>query len=221
MTKLINYRIDFCFLLILLLATAHITANAASLELVFTDPAGEPVEHAVVSLMPETPLDASAQATALMDQRNKQFVPHVMAIRTNTLVYFPNHDDIRHHVYSFSPAKRFELRLYHGTDAEPVLFDQPGQVILGCNIHDSMLGYIYVLDSEWFAVSDAMGQARIAGVPAGTYRLHIEHPRLSDPPAATTVDIISDDDYIQQSIRLPTLQPDPRESQPEFDYFSR
>jgi plastocyanin len=221
MAKRIKYYSISCYLGIFLLSLTHITASAASLELVFTDPTGQPIEHTVVSLTSETPLDTSEQTTALMDQRNKQFAPHVLAVRTNTLVYFPNHDDIGHHVYSFSPAKRFELRLYHGTDAEPVLFDQPGQVVLGCNIHDAMLGYIYVVDSEWFAVSDSMGQARITGVPAGTYRLHLQHPRLTDTPAATTVHIISDDQYIQQSIRLPTLQPDPRQSQPEFDYFLR
>ena len=100
----------------------------------------------------------------------------MLAVRTGTSVSFPNSDDIRHQVYSFSPAKRFELRLYQGTPSEPVLFDKPGLVVLGCNIHDWMLGYIYVTDDPWFAVSDEHGRAAIADLPAGRYAVTLWHP---------------------------------------------
>lgn len=113
-----------------------------------------------------------------MDQRQKMFVPGVLAIRVNTLVRFPNSDDIRHHVYSFSPAKKFELRLYHGMTAEPVLFDKPGTVVLGCNIHDSMVAYIYVVETEYFAVADEQGKIRI-NAPDGNYQLQVYHPRMN------------------------------------------
>ncbi len=116
-----------------------------------------------------------------MDQQHKMFVPGVLAVRVNTMVSFPNGDNIRHQVYSFSPAKRFELRLYHGMTAQPVLFDQVGQVVLGCNIHDSMVGYIYVVDTEYFSVSNETGSAHIKAVPAGKYSLQIQHPKLAKP----------------------------------------
>ena len=79
-------------------------------------------------------------------------------MRSGTSVAFPNSDNIRHHVYSFSLAKRFELRLYQGTQSAPVVFDSPGVVVLGCNIHDWMVGYIYVTDDSRFAVSDEHGR---------------------------------------------------------------
>ncbi|SDQ01910.1 hypothetical protein [Ectopseudomonas guguanensis] len=150
-------------------------APAAALHAELTDASGQPLADAVITL--RGPLEApEAPPPARMDQRDKQFRPHVLAVRTGTLVSFPNSDDIRHHVYSFSPAKRFELRLYQGTPSEPVLFDQPGLVVLGCNIHDWMLGYIYVTDDPWFAVSDEQGRAAIAGLPAGRYVVTLWHP---------------------------------------------
>ncbi|HAW22137.1 MAG TPA: hypothetical protein DCX38_02040, partial [Pseudomonas sp.] len=118
-------------------------------------------------------------AAAVMDQIDKQFVPAVLAVATGTAVSFPNRDDIRHQVYSFSPAKRFELRLYEGTPSAPVTFDQPGLVILGCNIHDWMLGYVYITDDPWFGVSDAEGRIQL-DAPAGQYPAPLWHPALVD-----------------------------------------
>ncbi|MBA4683080.1 methylamine utilization protein [Pseudomonas sp. MDMC216] len=150
-------------------------AHAAALQAELVDAAGQPLADAVISL--RGPLHApQALPPARMDQRNKQFQPHVLAVRTGTSVSFPNSDDIRHQVYSFSPAKRFELRLYQGTPSDPVLFDKPGLVVLGCNIHDWMLGYIYVTDDPWFAVSDEHGRAAIAELPAGRYAVTLWHP---------------------------------------------
>jgi hypothetical protein len=107
------------------------------------------------------------------------FDPKVLAIRVNTQVRFPNSDDIRHHVYSFSPAKKFELRLYHGLTAEPIVFERAGKVVLGCNIHDSMVAYIYVVDTEYFSLSDAAGNLQINTLPAGDYSLELYHPDLA------------------------------------------
>lgn len=150
-------------------------AYAAALQAELVDAAGEPLGDAVITL--RGPLNSPrAPLPAQMDQHNKQFQPHVLAVRTGTSVSFPNSDDIRHQVYSFSPAKRFELRLYQGTPSEPVLFDKPGLVVLGCNIHDWMLGYIYVTDDPWFAVSDDDGRAVIADLPTGRYVVTLWHP---------------------------------------------
>ncbi|MGE8500488.1 MAG: methylamine utilization protein [Pseudomonas sp.] len=141
------------------------------------DQTGQPLANAVLTL--RGPLGAEgASSGAVMDQKAQQFVPNVLAVRTGTAVSFPNSDDIRHHVYSFSVAKRFELRLYQGTPSEPVVFDKPGLVVLGCNIHDWMVGYVYVTDDPWFAVSDEQGRIRFEGLPAGRYAVSLWHPNV-------------------------------------------
>jgi plastocyanin len=112
-------------------------ARAPSVEASVTDQSGKPVLDAVVTLMPVGgPPPALRPMPAVMDQVNKEFVPAVLPVVVGTPVSFPNRDNIRHHVYSFSPAKKFELPLYMGTPSAPVVFDKPGAVALGCNIHD-------------------------------------------------------------------------------------
>ena len=91
---------------------------------------------------------------------------------------FPNRDNIRHHVYSFSSPKKFELPLYIGTPATPVLFDKPGVVALGCNIHDWMLAYIYVVTTPYFAKTAADGKARLDGLTPGPYEARVWQPRM-------------------------------------------
>ncbi|WP_460952263.1 methylamine utilization protein [Pseudomonas marginalis] len=161
----------------LLLAAAG-PASAATLEVAAYQADGRPVADAVVTL--RGPADApQGVLKADMDQRGQRFAPHVLAVHTGTQVRFPNSDNIRHQVYSFSAAKRFELRLYEGTPTDPLLFDKPGVVVLGCNIHDWMLGYIYVTDDPRFGVSDAQGRVHLAQLPAGDYHLTLWHPQLA------------------------------------------
>lgn len=136
---------------------------------------------AVVSLEQARPVAAGgAPRTVEMDQVNSQFVPAVLAVRTGTLVRFPNNDQIRHQVYSFSAAKRFELPLFQGSTAAPVRFDQAGLVTVGCNIHDWMLGYIYVTQDPWYGVTDSKGQVTFANLPTGSYSLTLWHPQRAD-----------------------------------------
>jgi plastocyanin len=186
-------------------------AQAASLSLEFVDESGEPVANAVAALMPTDKPSSEQKGKGIIDQRNNAFVPDVLAIRVNTQVYFPNSDNVRHQVYSFSPAKRFELRLYHGLTAEPILFDQPGLVILGCNIHDSMVGYIYVLDTDHFGLSDIKGQLAINSIPAGTYKLQIQHPKLDIPHADQQL-ILSVEKTYTQKVKLIGLTKKNKES---------
>ena len=154
------------------------SVGAAPFQAKLQDAQGKPLEGAVITL--QGPTDAALPAqTAIMDQVQKQFQPSVLAVHTSTKVTFPNSDNIRHHVYSFSPAKRFELRLYEGTPTEPITFDKPGVVVLGCNIHDWMVGYIYVTDDPWFAVSDASGAVNLQ-LPAGHYNVTVWHPKSPD-----------------------------------------
>ncbi len=142
------------------------------------------VQHAVITLYWEGKAPISPEKrempAAEMDQRNEQFVPHVLPVRTGTLVRFPNSDNVRHHVYSFSRPKPFELKLYSGVPQSAIEFDKPGEVVLGCNIHDHMLGYIYVVDTPFFAVTDSLGKAEIRELPEGPYRLELWHPRQRD-----------------------------------------
>ncbi len=154
-------------------------APGGPIEATVADEKGKPIEDAVVSLIPlGAPLTAPPPSTAIMDQHDKEFVPYVLPVYVGTRVNFPNRDNIRHHVYSFSSAKKFELPLYIGTPAAPVVFDKPGVVALGCNIHDWMLAYIYVLPTPHFAKTAADGKARLDGLAPGAYEARVWHPRL-------------------------------------------
>jgi plastocyanin len=161
------------------------SAAAARLEVQVADARGNPVPDVVVIAEPlaaashaRTP---SSAPTAIMDQINKLFVPEILVVRAGTQVIFPNTDSVEHQVYSFSPAKRFSLGLYRGQPHEPVLFDIPGLVVLGCNIHDNMIGFIYVTESPYFGKSTAAGRVVLADVSAGAYRVVAWSPRFNEP----------------------------------------
>lgn len=142
--------------------------------------AGAPVAGAVVSLQPLAAAPRLSPVTAVMDQVNSEFMPRVLVVQSGSSVSFPNSDVTRHQVYSFSPAKRFELPLYSGTPPAPIKFEQAGVVTLGCNIHDWMIGYVVVLDTPYYASTDAAGSTRLSA-PAGRYRLQLWHERLRAP----------------------------------------
>lgn len=165
---------------------------------------GQPVEGAVVSLHGSVPARAGQ---AVMDQRNTAFEPGVLVIQAGTAVSFPNSDTVRHQVYSFSPAKPFELPLYSGTPPEPVVFEKPGVVVVGCNIHDWMIGWIVVLDTPLYARTDAAGRARIEA-PAGDYRLQAWHSRLEGGPVEVAVAVPGE--VAQVALRLGPPPPERR-----------
>lgn len=118
---------------------------------------------------------AGSGAKAEMAQRERQFQPALLIVQTGTAVSFPNFDVVRHHVYSFSPIKVIDVKLYSGTPSEPIVFDKPGVATLGCNIHDRMSAHIVVVDTPLFAITDASGSARF-DLPAGEHRLKLWHP---------------------------------------------
>lgn len=146
-------------LVTLLLALTCHGIMAADVTVMVTDAGGKPVTDAVVAFYDSKTPAANANAAGKIIQKNKMFNPKVTVVQTGTSINFPNEDSVRHHVYSFSPAKKFELKLYSGVPTDPVLFDQAGVVTLGCNIHDSMVGYIYVVDTPFFAKTDDKGKA--------------------------------------------------------------
>ena len=170
-------------------AAAH--AQTSEIVAQVTDSRGKPVVDAVVVAVPAdvNARTATRSREAVVDQIDKEFVPRVMAIFVGTTVRFPNHDDVRHHVYSFSPAKRFELPLYSGVPAQPVVFDKPGVVVLGCNIHDWMIGYIYVSESPYFAKTGSDGKAFISDLPPRAYVVRVWHPDLEQAEEATRKNI--------------------------------
>jgi len=145
-----------------------------------------PLPNAVVVAVPEDGrLAPAGKSVEVVDQIDKEFVPYVKAVRAGSYVRFPNKDNIRHHVYSFSPTKTFELPLYRGTPSQPVLFDKPGIVKLGCNIHDWMVGYLYVAETPYFGKTARDGRVELEDLPAGRYRVRVWHPRMEGPEAAT------------------------------------
>src|SRR6266536_4153018 len=167
---------------LLAFAIGAVQAQTAEIAATVTDDQGLPVADAVVVAVPA---DGSARPPAkagerpragVVDQVDKEFTPKVTAVLVGTAVTFPNHDDVRHQVYSFSPAKRFELPLYAGVPAGPVVFDKPGVVVLGCNIHDWMVGYIYVSESPYFAKTAGDGKAVISDLPPRAYVVRVWHP---------------------------------------------
>ena len=145
------------------------SAAAAALQASIKDQHGKPVADSVVSATPLDPKSAlrAKPPAVVIDQVDKQFVAYVTPIYVGSMVKFPNNDKIRHQVYSFSAAKRFDLPLYAGTEAPPVLFDKPGVVVLGCNIHDWMIGYIYVSETPYFAKTGSAGTASLEDMPSG------------------------------------------------------
>src|SRR5882724_1785346 len=156
--------------------------TAGSLDVTVKDGNGAFVSDAVVYANGRAVAFAPAKKRTFIDQRGKQFVPYVTALQVGTSVLFPNNDNIRHHVYSLSPAKKFELPLYAGVPAEPVTFDREGFVTLGCNIHDWMIAYVAVLATPYFQVTGREGHALLKNLPAGQYTVEVWQPSLRGAP---------------------------------------
>lgn len=156
-------------------------AHGAPLSVTVLDRESRPVANVAVIVTPDEPaasVPARPREPAVMNQIEREFVPHVLVIQTGSRVAFPNDDNVNHHVYSFSSPKSFELELYKGSPHPPLDFDRPGLVVLGCNIHDDMLGYILVVDTPYFANTNAEGVARFEGLPAGPLSVRAWTPRL-------------------------------------------
>lgn len=174
-----------------LLSVTHVVI-AGELNVTVKDGKGAALEDAIFTAMPLDARNIPKQKSnkPFVDQVGKEFLPHVLPVYVNSTVAFPNNDSIRHHVYSFSRTKKFELPLYSGTEASPVLFDKPGIVILGCNIHDWMLGYIYVSATPYFVRSDKTGKASLSDLPDGEYTVKVWHPQMTATEESTSRKIV-------------------------------
>lgn len=158
-------------------------ACAADLDVQVRGADGAPVAGAVVSVHligRPTPRPRSG-GTYIIDQQDIQFHPFITAVPVGANVMFMNHDPVRHHVYSFSPAKKFELKLASKQQNQSVLFDKPGIVPLGCNIHDRMIAYLDVVDTPWARAADANGHVVLRDIPAGGVSISVWHPYLRAP----------------------------------------
>lgn len=165
------------YLFHILLALCGANALAAPLELQFVAVDGLPVAGTVVTLRSSDASRPPARpVVGRIDQVDLAFVPHVLVVPVGSTITFPNRDKVSHQVYSFSPAKRFQLPLYRGTP-DPQVFGRAGVVTLGCNIHDQMRAYVYVVDAQYFGRTDADGRWSAMDVEEGQYQVEIWHPR--------------------------------------------
>jgi plastocyanin len=172
------------FALIAGIALGGAGARAATVGVQVADRAGKPLADAVVMLVPVSGrLPVRPMSGVEIAQSHRQFSPQVTVITVGTSIAFPNLDTVRHHVYSFAPIKTFELKLYAGVPAAPIVFDKPGIATLGCNIHDAMVAWVVVVDTPLYARSTSSGKAQIDAVPAGDYELRVWHSELVEPSA--------------------------------------
>ncbi len=167
---------------VFLLATA-LSASAlpaAPLNVRVADASGRPVRDAVVAFYPSVGTARPRPGHFTIAQKDLKFQPFLTVAPVGSDVSFPNLDPTKHHVYSFSPAKRFELKLFAKDQSRSIHLDKPGQVALGCNIHDSMSAFIFVSDSAWTVRTNAQGIATL-DAPSGPGRLAVWHPYLRAP----------------------------------------
>lgn len=181
-------------------------ASALTLSGTVTTTDGEPVIEAVITAVGTIKTKpVLATAPRKLDQRNREFVSHILAAHVGESVLFPNSDNIQHHIYSFSPANSFEIQLYKDIAPKPIVFDKAGIVVLGCNIHDWMVGYVYVTDAPYFTQTDAKG-AWTLNLPADDYTLTLWHPNLDAPNNVQTqqLKLTEKSPPIEQKIALKT-----------------
>ncbi|HVK54723.1 MAG TPA: methylamine utilization protein [Burkholderiales bacterium] len=160
-----------------------------------TDKNGQSIADTVVfaTSLEKLPPPLEAGATAIIEQEKTTFVPYVTAIRAGTAVRFPNRDSYGHHVKSFSAAKTFEVRIDGKKEAPtPITFDKAGEVALVCFFHDSMRGFIYVVDTPYFAKSDKEGNAVLSALPPGKYEVKAWAPSMIGAPLTQTVSVPAD-----------------------------
>ncbi len=164
-----------------LLLLAFITVKSYAVTVTIADLDQQAVANAVVWLTPLQPLESKMRTNQsfTMSQKDRQFTPHVLVVEQNAEVEFPNLDSIMHHVYSFSKSKSFELKLYREQPQAPITFEQTGVVELGCNIHDWMLGYIVVVDSPFYGITNEQGKLSF-DAPSGDYTLNVWHEGFND-----------------------------------------
>ena len=177
-----------------------LTARAESITLKIVDQQQQAVSSAVIEVLSSPESFGQVDSINVIDQIDKMFVPEQIVIQQGQSVDFPNSDNIRHHVYSFSEAKTFELRLYADKPEKPIQFEKPGVVVVGCNIHDSMIGYIYIAQHQTVVSSSDQG---------------VWHPYTTDGAESRQyfeIDQLEKNDNGEHIVQLNIAPPSPRES---------
>jgi plastocyanin len=202
--------------------------HAGDLSVSVVDPGGQGVTDVVVAVAPVLPVGPTppratpATPAAVMDQRNRAFSPRVLVVGAGTSVEFPNNDTVSHQVYSFSPPKKFQLPLYKGQRHPPVTFERSGLVVLGCNIHDQMIGYIYVTDAPFFGKTDSAGTLRVPGLSAGEYRVTVWSPFIADQASSLTRTVhVNGEGATSSRVQLVDAlraRPEPRPQRADWEY---
>ena len=184
-------------------------ASATALEVQVLDGGGKPLAGAAVFLESREAKLATRPVNNLeIVQSARQFLQPVTLVPVGSAVNFPNRDTVRHHLYSFSPVKKFEIKLYVGTPAAPVLFDQPGIAALGCNIHDNMAAWVVVVETPYYGLSGADGKLSLARLPPGSYHLRTWHPGLAPGvPALDQAVLITANGSTQAQVKVAGLAP--------------
>ena len=184
-------------------------ASATALEVQVLDGGGKPLAGAAVFLESREAKLATRPVNNLeIVQSARQFLQPVTLVPVGSAVKFPNRDTVRHHLYSFSPVKKFEIKLYVGTPAAPVLFDQPGIAALGCNIHDNMAAWVVVVETPYYGLSGADGKLNLARLPPGSYHLRTWHPGLAPGvPALDQPVLITASGSTQAQVKVAGLAP--------------
>lgn len=170
--KLLQFTVSLLFSFILVLSWP---SQAESLQVSVFDDEQKPVEFAVIYIKESLP--KVSDSSVVIDQVDKEFIPYVTVVQRGSAINFPNNDEIRHQVYSFSKSKQFELPLYSGNPSSPVVFDKSGVVAMACNIHDWMKAYVYVVDTNKFTLSNKAGQAVLTNLTKGHYEVVVWHPK--------------------------------------------
>lgn len=193
-----------------LLLGLALACPAAAARLTVTDAAsGAPLEEAVIEVY--APGHRVPAAHSRVIQRDATFIPHVTVVPVGGRVSFPNRDTSRHHVFSFSPAKVFDLELYLQDTPPPVRFGTPGVVVLGCNIHDHMQAFIVVSEAPLVAVTGPDGEATLPELPSGRHVVRVWHPRLDDTHQRWWEGRIAAGDSLRVPLELRATLPPPPE----------
>ncbi|MFK7888991.1 MAG: methylamine utilization protein [Gammaproteobacteria bacterium] len=212
--------------LLALIALAPALCVYADLSVTVTDASGKPVADAAV-LLDNGQAATANTATTQIAQRNAEFTPATSIVSAGSTVHFPNFDRSRHHVYSFSKAKAFEIELYKGTPSDPIVFDQPGIVAIGCNVHDWMYGVVYVVDTANAAITNAKGVAVFENLEPGAYTLDVWHPQRSEFDASRSLQVEATKDLsvstvlsLRKAAPRPQRPPPVKKREPEEDEYS-
>ncbi|MEM7569216.1 MAG: carboxypeptidase regulatory-like domain-containing protein [Pseudomonadota bacterium] len=183
-------RAAFIGLFLLLAAPAQ----ASSLTVTLLNQKSAGVGEAVVTFTPAggegVPITGKPADPLTVNQRDLTFMPFISVVPRNTQVSFLNEDSVLHHVFSFSPIKRFSLKLFGTDETQSVVFDEPGVVVVGCNIHDNMIAYLKVVDTPFAGKTDADGSFTLEGLPPGPGQLTVWHPLMKGRGNQLTAEVV-------------------------------